>query len=142
PNTRLFWVETPTNPLLKLVDIAAVAEIAKRHKLILAVDNTFLSPALQRPLELGASMVVHSTTKYLNGHSDVVGGAVVTNDDALAERLHFLQKSIGGVPSPFDCYLVLRGLKTLGVRMRQHVIGAREIVSYLVSHPQVERVYY
>src|SRR6185369_1151390 len=108
PNTRLFWVETPTNPLLKLVDIAAVAEIAQRHKLILAVDNTFLSPALQRPLELGATMVVHSTTKYLGGHSDVVGGAVLLSDPELHDRLRFFQNAIGAVPGPMDCFLVMR----------------------------------
>lgn len=142
PNTRLIWLETPSNPMLKVFDIAAVAAVAKAAGIPLAVDNTFATPMLQRPLDLGATLVVHSTTKYLNGHSDVVGGAVLTSDDALAERLHFLQKSVGGVPSPFDCYMVLRGLKTLGVRMKQHVQSARTLAEYLESHAQVERVFY
>lgn len=142
PNTRMLWVETPSNPTLKIVDIAAMAEIAQRHGLVLAVDNTFATPALQNPLALGATLVVHSTTKYLNGHSDVIGGAVVTDDDGLAERLHFLQKAVGAVPSPFDCYLVLRGIKTLGVRMRQHVRAAGELAAFLEGHAQVKRVLY
>jgi cystathionine gamma-lyase len=142
PNTRLVWLETPSNPMLKIFDIAALAEIARKGNASLAVDNTFATPVLQRPLDLGASLVVHSTTKYLNGHSDVVGGAALTNDTALAERLHFLQKSVGGVPSPFDCYLVLRGLKTLGVRMRQHVATAKVLAPHLARHPQVSRVLY
>jgi len=142
PNTKLIWLETPSNPMLKIFDIAAIADVAKKAGIPLAVDNTFATPMLQRPLELGASLVVHSTTKYLNGHSDVVGGAVLTSDDALAEKLHFLQKSVGGVPSPFDCYMVLRGLKTLGVRMKQHVASARQIAEELSRHPQVERVFY
>ena len=142
PNTRLVWMETPSNPMLKVFDIAAIAEIARARGLPLAVDNTFATPVLQRPLDLGATLVVHSTTKYLNGHSDVVGGAVMVNDDALAERLHFLQKSVGGVPSPFDCYLVLRGLKTLAVRMARHVASARGIAEWLERHPAVARVRY
>jgi cystathionine beta-lyase/cystathionine gamma-synthase len=142
PNTRMLWVETPSNPTLKIFDIAAMAEIAKAHGLVLAVDNTFATPALQNPLALGATLVVHSTTKYLNGHSDVIGGAVVTDDDALAERLHFLQKAVGAVPSPFDCYLVLRGIKTLGVRMRQHVRSAGELAGYLEGRAQVKKVLY
>ena len=142
PNTKLIWLETPSNPMLKIVDIAAVAEIAKKGNAALAVDNTFATPMLQRPIDLGATMVVHSTTKYLNGHSDVVGGAVLTSDAETAEKLHFLQKSVGGVPSPFDCYMVLRGLKTLGVRMKQHVAGARAIADHLSRHKQVERVFY
>ena len=142
PNTKLIWLETPSNPMLKIVDIAAVAEIAKKGNAALAVDNTFATPMLQRPLDHGATMVVHSTTKYLNGHSDVVGGAVLTSDAETAEKLHFLQKSVGGVPSPFDCYMVLRGLKTLGVRMKQHVAGAKAIASHLSRHKQVERVFY
>ncbi len=142
PNTRLVWLETPSNPMLKITDIAAIAEIAKKAGIPLVVDNTFATPMLQRPLDLGASLVVHSTTKYLNGHSDVIGGAVLTSDDALAEKLHFLQKSVGGVPAPFDCYLVLRGLKTLGVRMKQHVASARKLVDHLVQHKQVARVFY
>ena len=142
PNTRLIWLETPSNPMLKIFDIAAIADIARKGGAQLAVDNTFATPMLQRPLDHGATMVVHSTTKYLNGHSDVVGGAVLTSDDAVGEKLHFLQKSVGGVPSPFDCYMVLRGLKTLGVRMKQHVASAKTIVERLSGHKQVERVFY
>jgi len=142
PNTRLVWLETPSNPMLKIFDIAAIAEIASKAGAQCCVDNTFATPMLQRPLDLGATMVVHSTTKYLNGHSDVVGGAVLTSDDAQAEKLHFLQKSVGGVPSPFDCYMVLRGLKTLGVRMKQHVASAKILVDGLSSNEQVERVFY
>ncbi len=142
PNTRMLWVETPSNPTLKIFDISAMAEIAKAHGLVLAVDNTFATPALQNPLALGATLVVHSTTKYLNGHSDVIGGVVVTDDDALAERLHFLQKAVGAVPSPFDCYLVLRGIKTLGVRMRQHVRSAGKLAAYLEGRAQVKKVLY
>ncbi len=142
PNTRLVWLETPSNPMLKIIDIAAIAEIATKAGAQTAVDNTFATPMLQRPLDLGATMVVHSTTKYLNGHSDVVGGAVLPSDAALGEKLHFIQKSVGGVPSPFDCYLVLRGLKTLGVRMKQHVASARNLADRLVKHKQVERVFY
>ncbi|MGH7281181.1 MAG: cystathionine gamma-synthase [Polyangiaceae bacterium] len=142
PETKMIWMETPSNPLLKIFDIAAVADIAEKKNLILAVDNTFATPALQNPLALGATLAVHSSTKYLNGHSDVVGGVAMTSDDALAEKLRFLQKAAGAVPSPFDCYLVLRGLKTLGVRMRQHVESARAIAEWLSAHPQVERVLY
>jgi cystathionine beta-lyase len=142
PNTRLIWLETPSNPMLKVFDIAAIADIARTAKITLAVDNTFATPMLQRPLDLGATVVVHSTTKYLNGHSDVVGGAAVTSDAELGEKLHFLQKSVGGVPSPFDCYLVLRGLKTLGVRMKQHVESAQAIVEHLATKKQVGRVFY
>jgi cystathionine gamma-lyase len=142
PSTKLVWMETPSNPMLKVFDIAAIAQIARDAGIWLAVDNTFATPILQRPIDLGATMSVHSATKYLNGHSDVVGGAVMTSDDALAERLHFLQKAVGAVPSPFDCYMVLRGLKTLGVRMRQHVESARAIASLLAEHPQVDKVFY
>jgi cystathionine beta-lyase/cystathionine gamma-synthase len=142
PNTRLIWLETPSNPLLKIFDIRAIAAIGKSAGIPVFVDNTFATPILQRPLELGATAVVHSTTKYINGHSDVVGGAVVTSDAGLAERLRFLQNAIGAVPSPFDCYMVLRGLKTLPVRMRQHVESARSLAERLAKHPQVRRVYY
>ena len=142
PATRLIVMETPSNPLLKVFDIAAIGDIAAKAKVTLAVDNTFATPMLQRPLELGASVVLHSTTKYLNGHSDVVGGALVTNDDALSEKFTFLQKSAGGIPSPFDCYMVLRGLKTLGVRMRQHVASAKEIATWLTRHAEVAHVRY
>jgi cystathionine gamma-lyase len=142
PTTRLVWLETPSNPMLKVFDISAIAAIARARGVPLAVDNTFATPMLQRPLELGATLAVHSTTKYLNGHSDVIGGAVVTSDEALAERLHFVQKAVGGVPSPFDCYLVLRGLKTLAVRMDRHVASARTLATWLERHPQVARVRY
>ena len=140
--TRLIWMETPSNPMLKIFDVAAVAAIARARGVVLAVDNTFATPMLQRPLALGASLSVHSTTKYLNGHSDVVGGAVMTSDAALAERLRFLQKSVGGVPSPFDCYMVLRGLKTLAVRMKRHVESARVVARFLEGHARVTRVRY
>jgi len=142
PETKMVWLETPTNPLLKLVDIAAIAEQARAKKIPLVVDNTFATPMLQRPLDLGASAVVHSTTKYLNGHSDVVGGAVMTSDETLAERVGFLQNAMGAVPSPFDSYLVLRGLKTLGARMRTHVASARTIAERLEAHSAVEKVIY
>src|SRR3954447_337542 len=140
--TRLVWVETPTNPLLNVVDIRAVADAAHAVGALVVVDNTFATPYLQQPLELGADVVVHSTTKYLGGHSDVIGGFVATNDDALGERLRFLQKSLGAVPGPFDAWLVLRGIKTLAVRMRQHCENARAIASFLDGHPAVERVLY
>jgi cystathionine beta-lyase/cystathionine gamma-synthase len=142
PNTRLVWIESPSNPMLKVSDLQALSERARARGVPVAVDNTFATPVLQRPLELGATLVVHSTTKYLNGHSDVVGGAVLTSDDALAERLHFVQKAVGGVPSPFDCYLVLRGLKTLAVRMKRHVESAQTIAAWLEAHPRVARVRY
>jgi cystathionine gamma-synthase len=139
-DVRLVWVETPSNPLLNVVDIAKAAHAAHEAGAQLVVDNTFATPYLQQPLELGADAVVHSTTKYLGGHSDVVGGFVATNDDALAERLYFLQKSLGAVPGPFDAWLVLRGLKTLAVRMRQHCENARSVAEFLSGHPRVERV--
>lgn len=142
PKTKMVWMETPSNPMLKIFDIAGVAEIAKAHGAPLVVDNTFATPVLQRPLDLGATIVVHSTTKYLNGHSDAVGGAVMTRDDGLAERLRYLQNAIGAVPSPFDCYLVLRGLKTLPVRVRQHVASAKIVAERLEKHAQVARVIY
>src|SRR6266498_4423190 len=132
--TRLVWVETPTNPLLGVVDLAGTAELAHAAGALCAVDNTFATPFLQQPLELGADLVVHSTTKYLGGHSDVVGGFVATNDAALADRLRFLQKSLGAVPGPFDCWLVLRGIKTLAVRMRQHCDNAHVIALWLSRH--------
>jgi cystathionine beta-lyase/cystathionine gamma-synthase len=142
PNTRLIWVETPTNPLLKIVDLRALAAIANKHGIWLAVDNTFASPALQRPLELGAHLSVHSATKYLNGHADVVGGLIATSDEDLARRLHYIQNAAGAVPSPFDCYLVLRGLKTLPLRMRACSETAAELAGWLEKHPAVERVLY
>lgn len=142
PETRMIWIETPTNPMLKIFDIAAIADIARAAGVPLIVDNTFATPVLQRPLELGATAVLHSATKYLNGHSDVVGGAVVTSDPALAERIAFFQNAIGAVPSPFDCFLVLRGLKTLGVRVRQQCASASAIAARLEKHPAVARVHY
>jgi cystathionine gamma-lyase len=142
PTTRMLWVETPTNPLLKLADIPALAQLAREHRLVLVVDNTFATPVIQRPLELGADAVVHSTTKYLNGHSDVVGGAVITKNPELAERLKFLQNAIGAVPSPFDCYLVLRGLKTLPIRMRRHSETATRLAQFLSAHPKVANVFF
>ncbi|MDP9242897.1 MAG: cystathionine gamma-synthase, partial [Actinomycetota bacterium] len=140
--TRMVWVETPTNPLLKVVDIAAVAEIAHEVGARCVVDNTFATPYLQRPLERGADAVVHSVTKYLGGHSDLVGGAVVIGDEELAEELSFLQNAAGAVPGPMDCYLALRGIKTLAVRMDAHCRGARGVAEFLQQHPAVERVHF
>jgi cystathionine gamma-synthase len=141
-STRLVWVETPSNPLLNVVDIRAAADAAHDVGAILAVDNTFASPYLQTPLALGADVVVHSTTKYLGGHSDVIGGFVATNDPSIAERLYFLQKSLGAVPGPLDAWLVLRGIKTLAIRMRRHCENAHEVVAFLEQHDAVDRVYY
>jgi cystathionine beta-lyase/cystathionine gamma-synthase len=140
--TRIVWVETPTNPLLNVVDIAAAADAAHAAGALCVVDNTFATPYLQQPLELGADLVVHSTTKYLGGHSDVVGGFAATNDPTIAERLAFLQNALGAIPGPFDCWLVLRGLKTLSVRMREHCANARRVAEFLKTHPEVERVRY
>ena len=140
--TRVVWLESPTNPLLNVIDIAAAAEAAHAVGALVVVDNTFATPYLQRPLELGADIVVHSTTKYLGGHSDVIGGFAGTNDPTVAERLRLLQKSLGAVPGPFDAWLVLRGVKTLAVRMRQHCDNARQIAAFLAEHEAVERVYY
>ena len=141
--TKMVWIETPTNPMLKIVDIAAVAAIAKRHGLIVVVDNTFASPMLQRPLDLGADLVLHSATKYLNGHSDMVGGMVVVGDNAeLAEQMAFLQNSVGGVQGPFDSFLALRGLKTLPLRMKAHCANALALAQWLEKHPAVEKVIY
>jgi cystathionine gamma-synthase len=140
--TRLVWIETPTNPLLNLVDIEVVADAAHTVGALLVVDNTFATPYLQRPLELGADVVLHSTTKYLGGHSDLIGGFTATNDPTVAERLTFLQKSLGAVPGPFDCWLVLRGLKTLAVRMRKHCENAHAVAEFLDGHPKVEQVLY
>jgi cystathionine beta-lyase/cystathionine gamma-synthase len=142
PTTKMIWVETPTNPLLTLVDIKQVAEIARRHQLTMVVDNTFASPYLQQPLDLGAQVVVHSTTKYINGHSDVIGGAVLTSDEHLYGEMKFYQNAAGGVPSPFDAWLTLRGVKTLAVRMRQHCENAMRIARFLEGHPRVRQVYY
>jgi cystathionine gamma-lyase len=143
PNTRLVWIETPTNPLLKLVDIEQIASIARKRGIIVVVDNTFASPILQRPLELGAHLVMHSATKYLNGHSDMVGGIVVVGDDAeLAEKMTFLQNAIGGVQGPFDSFLALRGLKTLHLRMKAHCENGQMLAEWLESHPAIEKVVY
>ena len=143
PKTKMVWIETPTNPMLKIVDIAAIAAVARRHGLLVVVDNTFASPMLQRPLALGADIVVHSATKYLNGHSDMVGGIAVVGDNAdLAERMAFLQNSVGGVQGPFDSFLALRGLKTLPLRMRAHCENATALAQWLQTHPAVEKVIY
>jgi cystathionine gamma-lyase len=142
PGTALIWAETPTNPLLGLVDIRALGELARARGLTLAVDNTFATPYLQQPLDLGAHVVVHSTTKYINGHSDVVGGAMLTSDERLYTEIKFYQNAAGGVPSPFDSWLVLRGAKTLAVRMRQHCENAKVVADFLAGHPLVRHVYY
>ncbi len=143
PNTRMVWVETPTNPMLKIVDLKAVSAIAKKHGLLMVADNTFASPILQRPLEHGADIVMHSATKYLNGHSDMVGGmAVVGDNDALAEQMAFLQNSVGAVQGPFDSFLALRGLKTLHLRMQAHCANAQALAEWLRTHPAIEQVIY
>ena len=143
PNTKLIWCETPTNPLLKIVDIARLAEFARKRGIRLAVDNTFSSPILQRPLELGAHLVMHSATKYLNGHSDIVGGMLVVGDDKeLAEQMTYLQNAVGGVQGPFDSFLALRGLKTLHLRMKAHCENAGELAAWLEKHPAIEKVLY
>ena len=141
-NTKLIWVETPTNPLMNITDIAAVASIAKKAGALLVVDNTFASPYLQNPLEDGADIVMHSATKYLGGHSDVIMGALMMNSDELREKLFFVQKSSGAVPGPFDCFLVLRGIKTLHIRMQRHCENGKKVAHFLASHPQVKKVYW
>lgn len=141
-NTALVWIETPTNPMMSLVDIAAVAEVARKQSALVAVDNTFATPYFQHPLTLGADLVVHSTTKYIGGHSDVVGGAIMTNADALRDRLHFTQKSVGAVPSPFDCWLSLRGAKTLALRMEQHQKNGRRVAEWLRTNKKIRQIYY
>ena len=142
PKTKLVFVETPTNPLMQLTDIAAVSERARKRGILTVVDNTFMSPYFQRPLELGADVAFHSVTKYLNGHSDLVGGALLLNDDGLHDQLRFLQNAAGAVPGPMDCFLALRGTKTLAVRMQRHDENARELASMLASHPRVSKVFY
>lgn len=142
PQTRMIWAETPTNPMLKLVDLAALSAFAREHGLILVVDNTFCSPMVQRPIELGADIVLHSATKYLNGHSDIVGGVLVAADIELGKQLAFLQNSIGAVAGPFDAFLAMRGLKTLHLRMREHCASALKIAQWLEAHPAVEKVIY
>ena len=141
-NTKLIWAETPTNPLMNIADIAAIAQISKQHNLLLCVDNTFASPYLQNPLDLGADIVMHSSTKYLGGHSDVIQGALVMNDADLREKLFFIQKSCGAVPGPMDCFLVMRGIKTLHVRMQRHCENGRTIAHFLRNHPAVGKVYW
>lgn len=140
--TKMLWVETPTNPLMHIIDIEGCAKIAKKHKLMLGVDNTFATPFLQNPLDLGADIVMHSVTKYIAGHSDVVMGALVVKDDALHEKLSFIQNSCGAVPGPQDCFLVLRGIKTLHVRMQRHCENGRKVAEYLAEHPKVGKVYW
>jgi cystathionine beta-lyase/cystathionine gamma-synthase len=140
--TRLVWIESPTNPLLRITDIASAARIAHRRRALCLVDNTFASPYFQRPLKLGADLVLHSTTKYIGGHADIVGGAICVNDRALYERLKYLQNAVGAIPSPFDCFLTLRGIKTLALRMREHEKNATRIAAFLKQHARVRRVYY
>ena len=142
PTTKMIWAETPTNPMLKLVDLAKLGAFAKKHGLILVVDNTFCSPMLQRPLEFGAHLVLHSATKYLNGHSDMVGGVVVAGNEDLAKQMAFVQNSVGAVAGPFDSFLAMRGLKTLHLRMRAHCESARELANWLEKHPAIDRVIY
>ncbi|MBI4283253.1 MAG: PLP-dependent transferase [Chloroflexi bacterium] len=142
PNTRMLWLETPSNPLLNIVDLEMAVDVARRHHLLTAIDNTFATPYFLRPIEYGIDLVVHSTTKYLNGHCDVVGGAVVTTTDELTERVQFLLNALGTCASPFDCWLVLRGIETLPVRMKQHQENAFAIANYLKEHPAVKKVYY
>ena len=141
-NTKLIWIETPTNPLLKVTDLSAVGKIAKKHGVLYGVDSTFSTPALLRPLEFGADITMHSTTKYLSGHNQIIGGVLITNNDELAEKFKFIQKSVGAVPSPFDCWLTLLGIKTLSVRMHRHCENALAIAEYLESHPKIETVTY
>ena len=142
PNTKMMWIESPTNPLMKVVDIEALAKIGKANGITTVVDNTFLSPYLQNPLDLGIDIVVHSTTKYINGHSDVVGGGVVVKDEELGNQIYFLQNAIGAVPGPWDCFLVLRGIKTLAIRMEAHMKNAQALAEFLEGHAKIERVLY
>ncbi|HHZ81345.1 MAG TPA: aminotransferase class V-fold PLP-dependent enzyme [Flavobacteriales bacterium] len=142
PNTKILWIETPTNPMLNVVDIKGCADLAHAHNALLCVDNTFCSPYLQKPMEMGADIILHSATKYLGGHSDVILGAIVVSDDQLAEDLQFQQNCCGGVPGPWDCFLVLRGIKTLHVRMERHCENGNRIASFLQSHPKVGKVCY
>ena len=141
-NTKLIWIETPTNPLLKVTDLDAVGKIAKKHGILYGVDSTFSTPALLRPLEFGADITMHSTTKYLSGHNQIIGGILITNDDELSEKFKFIQKTVGAVPSPFDCWLTLLGIKTLSLRVTRHCENAQVIAEFLEAHPKVERVTY
>ncbi|MFL5356687.1 cystathionine gamma-synthase [Archangium sp.] len=142
PKTKMVWVESPTNPMLKLIDLARIAETAKKRNILSVCDNTFMTPYFQRPMDLGFDVVTHSTTKYINGHSDVVGGFVCTSNEELAQKMYFLQNAVGGVPGPMDCFLVLRGVKTLGVRMERHAQNALKVAQYLATHPKVSKVTY
>jgi len=142
PNTRMLWVETPTNPLLKVTDMEAMADIAKKHGILCGVDSTFATPALLRPLEYGVDIVMHSTTKYISGHNQLIGGVALTNDDELGETFHYVQKSVGAIPSPFDCWLTLLGIKTLSLRMQRHSHNAMRVASFLEEHDKVARVSY
>lgn len=142
PSTKMVWIETPTNPVLKIFDIEAIAQMARKNRALSVVDNTFASPYFQKPLLLGADIVVHSTTKYINGHSDVIGGAVILNDEELFKKIHLVQKSVGAVPSPFDSWLTLRGVKTLAVRMKQHELNASMVAEFMQSAENVEKVYF
>jgi cystathionine beta-lyase/cystathionine gamma-synthase len=142
PSTKMVWIETPTNPTLKIFDIRAISDLSHKHNALVVVDNTFLSPYFQKPLLLGADIVVHSTTKYINGHSDIIGGAIVLNDKGLYDKIHLVQKSVGAVPSPFDSWLTLRGVKTLAVRMRQHEENAFKVARFLQKQPRVLEVYF
>lgn len=141
-NTKMIWVETPTNPLLKVTDLNAISKICKKKKVLFGIDNTFATPCLLRPLEFGADIVLHSTTKYISGHNQIIGGAVVVNDDKMYEQLRFIQKSLGAVPSPFDCWLILLGVKTLALRMERHCSNGMKVASFLENHPKVKRVMY
>ena len=140
--TKLFWIETPTNPLLKITDLNAISKIAKKHQILFGVDSTFATPVFLRPFEFGADIVMHSTTKYISGHNQVIGGIIITNDEEIHERMKFVQKTIGAVPSPFDCWLTLIGVKTLHLRMERHASNAQAVAEFLESHPQVEKITY
>ncbi len=142
PATKMLWIETPTNPLLKVTDLAAMGKLAKEHDLLYCVDSTFATPAFLRPLEYGADIVMHSTTKYLSGHNQIIGGALITNRDDIAEEMRFIQKTIGAVPSPFDCWLTMLGIKTLSLRMQRHAASAQKVAEFLEAHPKVQRVTY
>lgn len=140
--TKLFWIETPTNPLLKITDLNAISKIAKKHQILFGVDSTFATPVFLRPFEFGADIVMHSTTKYISGHNQIIGGIIITNDEKIHERMKFVQKTIGAVPSPFDCWLTLLGVKTLHLRMHRHASNAQAVAEFLESHPQVEKITY
>ncbi len=142
PATKMLWIETPTNPLLKVTDLEAMGKLAKEHDLFYCVDSTFATPAFLRPLEYGADIVMHSTTKYLSGHNQIIGGALITNRDDIAEEMRFIQKTIGAVPSPFDCWLTMLGIKTLSLRMQRHAASAQKVAEFLEAHPKVQRVTY